>query len=489
MTIELRPHQVEAINQVRTSFAAGKRPILSASCGFGKTIVACWIMIEAAKRGKRSFFVCPRIKLVSQACDALEQLGADYSVMQGDDYRYNPDSLIQVCSVQTLVRRRYIPDYSIMIIDEAHTIYRSLQNLMDHRDLGTYYLGLSATPMSKGLGKIFNDLIVPITPRELIAQGYLTPTRYYAGHTIDTSKLKTKALPTGGSDYDPKALAKAIEKDTVLEGDVIKNIKLYGEGRRGICFSPSVEQSKNLCAALNLAGISAEHISGYTPENERQAIYEAHRAGDFQLLCNSMLLSVGYDDPGVSLLCDMYSTKSKIMYTQRAGRVWRTAQGKVDSVYLDFSGNLKRHGFPEDIVPVSLDDGEAKFREENQVKKEEKEPKMNTCPQCSSLFQGRRCHACGYEIPKNESIYHDDQILQKVEKVTMEDKTRFYQELLGYSIDRNYNPHWASWTYRDKFGVWPKGIDKIPRKPKSDDVLGFIKHKMIKASHARRNTR
>ena len=113
---------------------------------------------------------------------------------------------------------------------------------------------------------------------------------------------------------------------------------------------------------------------------------------------------------------------------------------------------------------------------------------MNTCPQCSSLFQGRRCLSCGYEIPKNESIYHDDQILKKVEKVTMYDKTRFYQELLGYSLDQGFNEGWAAWTYKEKFKVWPKGIDKIPRKPKSDDVLGFIKHKMIRRAHARRNS-
>ena len=271
--IELRPHQIDAINQVRTSLAAGKRPILSAPCGFGKTLVACWILMEAAKRGKRGFFVCDRIKLVSQACTALEQLGADFSVMQGQDYRYNPNSLIQVCSVQTLIRKKNIPDYSIMIIDEAHTVYRGLQELMNRRNIGTYYCGLSATPLSKGLGKIFTDLVVPITPRELIKQGYLVPTNYYAGHTIDTSKIKTRALPTGGSDYDPKALAKAIEADTVLEGDVIENIKLHGKGRRGICFSPSIEQSKALCRALNANGITAEHISGYTPEDERIALY------------------------------------------------------------------------------------------------------------------------------------------------------------------------------------------------------------------------
>ena len=491
MVIELRPHQIDAINQVRASLAKGKRPILSAPCGFGKTLVSCWILMEAAKRGKTGLFVCDRIKLVSQACEALESLGADFSVIQGDDYRYNPNSKIQVCSVQSLIRRKYIPDYSIMIIDEAHTVYKGLQELMDRRDLGTYYMGLSATPMSKGLGRIFNDLVVPITPRELIAQNYLVPTSYYAGHTIDTKGVKTKALPTGGSDWNPKALSEAIEKDTVLEGDVIENIKLHGQGRRGICFSPSVEQSKSLCKALNAQGISAEHISGYTPEKERLELYEAHRAGDFQLLCNSMLLSVGYDDPGVSLLCDMYPTKSKIMFVQRSGRIWRTAEGegKTDSVYLDFAGNLRRHGFPEDIIPVSLDDGEKKFREENQTKKEEKEPKMHTCPQCSSLFTGRRCLSCGYEIPKNESIYHDDQILKKVEKITMEDKTRFYQELVGYAQMHGYQAGWVAHTYRDKFKVWPRGIDAIARKPQSDDVLNFIKSKIIRNSYARRNSK
>lgn len=487
--IELRPHQIDAIDQVRASLAKGKRPILSAPCGFGKTIVACWILMEAAKRGKTGFFVCDRIKLVSQACEALEKLGADFSVIQGDDYRYNPNAKIQVCSVQSLIRRKYVPDYSIMIIDEAHTVFKGLQDLMDRRNMGTYYMGLSATPMSKGLGKIFDDLVVPITPRELISQGYLVPTSYYAGHTIDTKGVKTKALPTGGSDWNPKALAEAIEKDTVLEGDVVENIKLHGQGRRGICFSPSVEQSKSLCRALNAQGILAEHISGYTPENERLALYEAHKAGDFQLLCNSQILSVGYDDPGVSLLCDMFPTQSKIMFVQRSGRIWRTAEGKKDSVYLDFASNLRRHGFPEDIVPVSLDDGEKKFREENQTKKEEKEPKMHTCPQCSSLFTGRRCLACGFEIAKHESIFHDDQILKRVEKITMEDKTRFYQELVGYAQMHGYQAGWVAHTYRDKFKVWPRGIDPIARKPQSDDVLNFIKSKIIRNSYARRNTK
>ena len=97
--IELRPHQIDAIDQVRASLAKGKRPILSAPCGFGKTIVACWILMEAANRGKTGFFVCDRIKLVSQACEALEKLGAEFSVIQGDDYRYNPNAKKQFYQV------------------------------------------------------------------------------------------------------------------------------------------------------------------------------------------------------------------------------------------------------------------------------------------------------------------------------------------------------------------------------------------------------
>ena len=80
------------------------------------------------------------------------------------------------------------------------------------------------------------------------------------------------------------------------------------------------------------------------------------------------------------------------------------------------------------------------------------------------------------------------QLLKKAEKVSVADQQRFYQELLGYTLEKGYNEGWAAHTYKLKFGKFPKGLEKVAKKPISEDVLGFIKYKNIRDSHAR-NTR
>jgi DNA repair protein RadD len=485
MKIELRPHQVQAIYQLRDSIRKGnKRPMLAAPCSMGKTFIAASIMLSAARKGIKSVFFCDRIKLVQQTVETFERLGADFSVLQGDDPRYDPRCLIQIASVQTAIRRNHL-EFGLAIVDEAHTTYKGLVEGVMSRYTNVPFIGLSATPYSKGLGAIYDDLIMTITPRELIKQGYLCPTDYYAGRTVDLKGVKTKRLATGGSDYDPKALADAIESDTLLSGDIVENYRLHSNDltRKAIAFTPSVAHSKELVRTFEAAGITACHIDGYMNDEERAIRYEGHANGDFLVLSCSRLLGVGYDDPSVEILIDCFPTKtSKIAFVQRAGRIWRTCEGKERATYLDHAGNLQRHGFPEDIIPESLDDGTKKFNELNQLKKEEKEPIQRTCPQCASIFVGRKCHPCGYELPTTAKLYHDSQLLEKVDKVakhTKEDKHRWFNELSSYARTKNYSMGWVSHKYREKFLVWPKGIDYKDVPLQSPDVIGWLKHKQI----------
>lgn len=489
--IELRPHQQEAVQQLRDSIKRGNmRPLLAAPCSMGKTMIAAHIMLNAAQKGIKSVFFCDRVKLVQQTVATFDRLGADYSVLQADDPRYNPSKLIQIASVQTAVRREHLT-FGLGIIDEAHTTYKGLiEGFMDRYD-NVPFIGLSATPYSKGLGKVYDDLIMTITPRELIAQGYLCPTDYYAGSKPNLDGVKTKALKTGGSDYDPKQLAEAVEK-TVVSGDIVENYRKHSNNltRKAIAFTPSVAHSKALVQQLEDAGIPAAHIDGYMKDEERQEIYDGHAAGDFLVLSCSQLLGVGYDSPEVEILLDIYPCKSKIAFVQRAGRIWRTSEGKERATYLDHAGNLQRHGFPEDIIPERLDDGTKKFNEKNQIKKEEKEPIQRTCPQCSSIFTGRKCFPCGYEIPTSEKIYHDDQMLEKVSKaepVTKEMKERWFNELHFYAHTKGYNAEgWVAHKYRDKFGVWPRGLERKHTPLQSADVIGWLKHKQIAYANRRR---
>lgn len=479
--MELRPHQEKAVEALRESLRRGKkRPILAAPCSMGKTAIASVIMLRAAERGIRSVFFCDRLKLVGQTIETFERLGADFSVLQGDDPRYDPNKLIQIASIQTAIRRKHL-EFNLAIVDECHTMYKGLVDGFMSRYDAVPFIGLSATPMSKSLGLHWDDLIVTTTTRQLLEEGWLTPTDYYVGKSVSRKGIKTRALATGGSDYDPEELGAAMMDDETFNGDVVENYRKHSDGlrRRAIAFSPSVSHSKSMVDRFNAAGIPALHIDGYMKDEERKYIYDDHRSGRCKVLCCSRLLGVGYDDPGVEILIDCFPTKSPIAFVQRAGRIWRIAEGKERATYLDHAANLKTFGFPEDIVPEQLDDGTQRFKEKNQIKKEEREKITRDCPVCSAAFQGRKC-ACGYVLPSREPVFKDDgSMLKKVSKdFKIEDKSSWMGQLLQFAKEHGYQEGWAAHKYRSKFGVWPRGVDRKPR-PVSQEVYNFITSEKI----------
>jgi superfamily II DNA or RNA helicase len=480
--VELRPHQQLAINQIRASLATGhKRPLLAAPCSFGKTLTAAWILQDAADAGKKVFFFADRIKLISQTCDQFDKLGMKYGVIQGQHEQTDSSQPIQIASVQTVARRRIKPEFDLAIVDECHVTAEVIKELMERFD-NVPFIGLSATPYSKGLGRYYDDLLVPITSQELLKQGYLAPVHYYGGAHINVSKIKGRQLPTGGSDYDPLDIAGETEKhQEILTGDIVKNWLLHGENFQTIAFSPSIKHSKYMVDMFNKAGVPAAHIDGYTDERVRQLLYKKHSEGEFKILSCSRLLNTGYDAPSVRCLIDCFPTKSKIVYQQRAGRIMRIHPGKQYAVYLDHASNVQRHGFAEDMVPEFLDDGEKKFSEQDQIKKV-KDKKQNNCPMCSKIMIGIRC-VCGFEIPLAQRLISDSSTLVQisVEKApTMTDKSIFYSGLLSYGREKGYSDGWAAHQYRAKFGTWPRMLDIRLTKAIPTSVTGWVRHQQIK---------
>ena len=487
--MQLRPHQELAIEMLRDSLRSGhRRPMLAAPCSFGKTITAAAILKSAVDKGKTGIFICDRIKLVRQTLEAFGNHGIDFGVMQGNHELTNPNAQIQIASIQTLSRRKSIPDFDFAVVDEAHTHYKYMTQIMDTYN-AVPFVGLSATPYSKGLGKYYDDLIVPATPRELLEQGYLCPVDYYGGRQVALEGVKTRALSTGGMDYDPESLSKATEEDDKLSGDIVRNWIKHASGRQTIAFSPSIKHSKSMVLEFQAAGITAEHIDGYMDDEMRQELYEAHDAGEFMILSCSRLLNVGYDAPQVSCLIDAFPTRSIISFVQRAGRIMRTSTGKENAVYLDHAGNISRMGgFPEDFVPETLDSGEKKFNERNQAK-EKKVAKVKSCPQCYRQMVGIRC-SCGYEISITERLETDGSELERLSKIanktySLERKSEWFGELLYYAQTRGYREGWAKHKYRSKFGVWPSQVSPRRVAGMSDEVNKFIKSQNIKMAYER----
>ncbi|MFZ9079020.1 MAG: DEAD/DEAH box helicase [Alphaproteobacteria bacterium] len=480
--MKLRPHQVLAYNMVKASIGSGhRRPIIAAPCGFGKTYTAVDILTKAASKGNRGIFICDRIKLVDQAIEAFHASGIEVGVIQGEHRLSNPDAQIQIASIQTLLRRKRKPIFHVAIVDECHIHYKGLTQLMSDYS-AVPFIGLSATPYSKGLGKHYDDLIVPITSEELIRQKYLVPARYFAGHAPDLKGVGRKYTQTGARDWDPKQLSRAVEKDQKLVGDIIKNWQKYGQDRQTIAFSPSIKHSQTMVEMFRSAGISAEHIDGYMDVEERQWIYDAHDKGEFKILSCSRLLNTGYDAPRVSCMIDAFPTASLVTWVQRCGRVLRTCEGKVDAIILDHAGNTRKHGFAECAVPFSLDDGEGRYSERSTTK-DKKEPVVKKCPECWQEFLAPRCQ-CGYVMKSFAKLDSDQQILKELSRNNRKTDMQRKREILGqfqlHARMRGFKPGWASHAYRQKFGVWPNKVDAAPVSYIDEDVMNFIKYLRIK---------
>lgn len=471
--MELRPHQIEAIEGIRSYMRAGhKRIMLGANVSFGKTIVAAHMMMEAHRKGKRGVFICDRIQLVEQTIDKFEACGLWCGVVQGNHPKTDPRAPIQVASIQTLTRRRMMLEFDFAIVDEAHTHYDGLTKMMDAYN-SVPFIGLSATPYSKGLGKHYTALVVPITTRELLEQGYLCPIKYYAGEQPDLEHIKLKRTETGGKDYDPVQLSIEMEKPKLI-GDVVKTWLKLGENSQTIAFCPSISHSRGLVAEFERAGVPSVHIDAYTEPELRQDIYKRHNEGDFKILSCSSLLNTGYDSPSTRCIIDCYPTKSLIRYVQRVGRIMRICEGKDYAIYLDHASNVCRHGFAEDIVPDCLDDGTKEYQEDRQAKKDEKKEPI-VCECCQSIMVAGKCGTCGHEIKRKKSEL--EVVAGELQEVKEIDQA-FYSGLLHHARQKGFADGWAKHKYKEKFGVFPTGAKQEPMP--DIRVTGYIKHLNIK---------
>jgi len=476
---ELRPHQTNAKNLLKKSMIAGNRCIMMyGPCSFGKTLLAANLFSDAIKKGKKCIFICDRIKLIEQAADEFEEYGLEVGVIQGMNPRTNPRAQIQVASIQTIEKRSKMPEFDFAIIDEAHNLRQSMINLMEAYNK-VYFVGLSATPYSKGLGKYYTDLIVPTNPRELLMLDYLNPINYFAGVTPDMKGVPTVQIKTGGRDFNPNK-TEIVMNDPKLIGDCVKE---WFEKANGMCtyaFNCSRAASQAMVDEFLANGVSAAHIDCYTDDDERDKLYKAHHNGDIKILSCYSLLEVGTNERKVQCLIDRSPTKSLIRYVQRGGRIQRILEGKGASVYLDQAGNVDRFGmFIEDVVPTELHDGEKKYREDECINKPKEEKEARKCPKCpNGIMLGLTCQSCGHEMPSRREMVETVAGELKPIKEVRREKRDFLEGLLALGQERNYKgaQGWAKHRFKDKFGEFPS-FPQLKAGTITPEIRTFVKNR------------
>lgn len=489
----LREHQTKAIGLLRDALRRGaKRPMLQLPTGAGKTRIASEVINLARAKGNRVIFTVPAISLVDQTAREFYAEGIrDVGVMQANHPMTDASKPVQIASIQTL-QRRSIPEAGLVIVDEAHKVFDFVGDWMARDEwLGVPFIGLSATPWTKGLGRLYDALIVGSTTAELIEAGYLSPFKVFAPSHPDLKGVRTVA-----GDFHEGDLAKVMNP---LIGDVVTTWLERGEGRPTLCFAVDRKHAAMLQEQFEGAGVTCGYVDKDTPLVEREAIRKRFARGDLKVVCNVGVLTTGVDWD-VRCIILARPTKSEILFTQIIGRGLRTADGKSECLILDHSDSTLRLGFVTDIHHDRLDGG--KLSDAN-APVEPKAAAPRECPKCSRLVPrgAAQCPSCGHkperasggvEWREGELIELDSVRRKQNADAGWPEKVSFMRQLKAHALVKGKAEGWVAHKYRAKFGVWPNDPRVryvLPAAGVTPEVASWLKAQAIRYAKGIAKTR
>jgi superfamily II DNA or RNA helicase len=285
----LRPYQVEALARVEALAAGGARRVLLVSpTGSGKTTVASALIAKFVAAGKRVLFLAHRREIIDQTYKRLLGDGfaeADVGVLMAADARRRPTARIQIASIDTY-RNRARPAADLVIIDEAHRSLAKSYRATQTEYPNALHVGLTATPFradGRGLGEMYDALVVVATVRSLIEQGYLVNPRVLG--VPSSMRADLSGVRLRGHDYDEHDLARAVNTDGLV-GNVVEHWMKHAAGVRTVAFAVCVEHSKRIVERFRAAGVAAEHLDANTPIVERDAILARLGRGETRIVSN-----------------------------------------------------------------------------------------------------------------------------------------------------------------------------------------------------------
>ena len=342
--MQMRPYQQAAREAVHREWDEGRnRTLLVLPTGCGKTIVFAKITEDEVRSGSRVLILAHRGELLQQAADKLERTcGLKCAVEKAEQTCLGEWYRVTVGSVQTLMRQKRLaqfpPDYfRTIIIDEAHhAISGSYQVILDHFS-DAHVLGVTATPDrgdKQNLGKVFDSLAYEYTLPQAIHEGYLTPIRAL---TVPV-QIDFTHVGTAAGDYKPGDIATAL--DPYLE-QIAAEMAKHCADRKTVVFLPLVKTSQKFRDILCQHGFRAAEVNGES--DDREQVLQDFSDGKYNVLCNSMLLTEGWDCPEVDCVVVLRSTKVRALYCQMVGRGTRLAEGKDHLLLLDFLWNTEKH--------------------------------------------------------------------------------------------------------------------------------------------------
>lgn len=488
---ELRDYQVSALDQIKTAYVAGhRRMVLQMPTGAGKTRLAAEMVNNARGKKRKVIFEVPAISLIDQTVEMFYAEGIrDIGVIQANHHMTDWGQPIQVASVDTL-KNTDVPKADVVLRDECHRLYKFDMEWMlrdDWRNIP--FIGLSATPWTKGLGRVYEKLIIGTTLKHLIKTGVLCPYRVFAPSHPDLKGVRSIA-----GEFHQGELSGAMQKGKLV-ADIIDTWKTMAEERPTICFGVDRVHAQTLKERFEGAGVPAAYLDCNSSIYERKEVFREFEAGRVKVICNVDVVGMGVDAPHVACISYCRPTKSESRFVQNIGRGLRRHPSKQDLLILDHSDTHLRLGFVDDIEHLELHDGKVALSDPQQALRLPKE-----CPNCGFLKQYGMlvCANCGHKSTPPPAVkeytgaaleqFAGKKSHRKGDQFTLEQKALFLAELKTYGMAKEYKPGWAAAKYKDRFEVWPDwSIKNVPPATTiSVATTNWIKSQNIKWAKSKR---
>lgn len=354
--VELRPYQANAIKAVSDEFSRGhNHTLVVLPTGTGKTIVFAKVVEHNTEGGKRALILAHRGELLDQASDKLKfACGLDTALEKAEYSSLGSSELVTVGSVQTLAQERRLAkfprDYfDLIVVDEAHhCMSESYQRILGYF-ASAKVLGVTATPDradQKSLGQFFDSKAYEYTLNQAVRDGYLCPVKAQ----MIPLELDINSVGISGGDYAVGEIGSALEP---YLNQISLEMLNYCKGRKTVVFLPLVKTSQRFCELLNLHGFRAAEVNGNS--KDRDKILKDFESGEYDVLCNSMLLTEGWDCPSVDCIIVLRPTKVRSLYQQMVGRGMRLSPNKTELLLLDFLWMTERHDLCRPSALISKD--------------------------------------------------------------------------------------------------------------------------------------
>jgi superfamily II DNA or RNA helicase len=383
-----RNYQLTARYDVNTAINDLEHPLLVMPTGTGKTKTSAMIIYDQIQLGKKVYVIAPQIEIFDQLLQDYAFLNPGYINDEGFRGR---DRDIYVCmalslvNILPLIAQKDHPD--VIIVDEAHHSSADTWEAIYDHFFRASRVGMTATPVrtdKKPLGHLYTVIIEPITIKEAIKRGFLSPP------IVITPEDFLYDIPLT-DEIDEKKQAEILG-DPQIVGKVLETYEHVLGGLPTLFACCSYKHAKDMTEVFKKAGWNADHIHSSLSKDDRKAMLGRVKKGLTNALFTVGIGIEGMDVSGLYALAYLRRTSSTTIFVQFNGRPMRLAEGKKYCYILDFVGNCVIHGMPDRVRVWDLKEGE--------IVGDGSEVAFQKCPDCGTFnaIDNIECHWCGADL-------------------------------------------------------------------------------------------